>query len=489
MKRIFIFCSILFLSISVSANNIQVSNISYNSGAGTVTFDISWENSWRVNTIPNNWDAAWVFVKRRNCADQFWKQQYISSTGHVAASPLQVRTVPDSVGVFIQRSANGSGNISATTVTLKLGVVPTPVIEWDFKVFAVEMTYVPQGAFYLGSSGANYYEFREGGTGIPGNPYLVTSENAITFANTVGNLWDAGTSTSNYAPTGNSVQANFPKGFRAFYAMKYEVTQGQYTDFLNSLPQDMAQGRQELAGGASRNNCTGAWPNYTCETPNRAMSYMSWADLCGYLDWSGLAPMSEMEFEKLCRGVSVPVANEYAWGTNTATRAFTLTNDGTSQEEATDIIGVGTGILNCNGNSGAPAGPFRVGFAAKNATSRREAGAGYYGNMELSGNVFEYCTSIYGAATSTFKWDAHGDGNLALGTGNSNVTGWFNQAIDVDGALGSAATIKGGGWPNRVGIFNGEDQSLRVSDRLYSGNVYGNAASSYGGRGVRRLFN
>ena len=82
-----------------------------------------------------------------------------------------------------------------------------------------------------------------------------------------------------------------------------------------------------------------------------------------------------------------------------------------------------------------------------------------------------------------------GDGNLAIGTGNSNVTGWFNQTIDVDGALGSAAAIKGGGWPNRVGIANGEDQSLRVSDRLYSGNVYGGAASSYGGRGVRRLFN
>lgn len=489
MKRIFLFCSVLLLSIGASANNIQVSNISYNSGTGTVTFDIGWENSWRVSTIPNNWDAAWVFIKRRNCADQFWKQQYIATSGHVAASPLQVVTVPDSVGVFIQRSANGSGNISATTVTLKLGVVPTPVIEWDFKVFAVEMTYVPQSAFYLGSGGTNYYEFREGNSGAPGTPYLVNSENAITFANTAGNLWDAGTATSNFAPTGNVVNANFPKGFRAFYAMKYEVTQGQYTDFLNSLPQDMAQARQELPAGASRNNVTGTWPTYSCTTPNRAMNYLSWADLCAYLDWSGLAPMSEMEYEKLCRGVSVPVANEFAWGTNTATRGFSLVNDGTPQEEATNAITVGSGLANFNGNATAPSGVFRVGFAAKSATSRTEAGAGYYGNMDLTGNVYEYCTSIYGNATSTFKWDAHGDGNLSLGTGFSNVNGWVNQTIKVEGAAGTAATLKGGGWPNRIGLLNGEDQSLRVSDRLYSNNVYGSNASTYGGRGVRRVFN
>ena len=41
-------------SIGLFANNIQVSNISYDNAAGTVTFNISWENSWRVSTAPYN---------------------------------------------------------------------------------------------------------------------------------------------------------------------------------------------------------------------------------------------------------------------------------------------------------------------------------------------------------------------------------------------------------------------------------------------------
>lgn len=488
MKCLLTVCAILCFGTSVFANNIQVSNVSYNSGNGTVTFNISWENSWRVSTAPNNWDAAWVFVKRRNCADQFWKQQFINAAGHTAASPLEVQAVPDSVGVFIRRSANGNGNIASTSITLKLGDIPAPVNEWDFKVFAVEMVYVPQGAFYLGSGGTNYYEFRTGNSGTPGIPYQVTSENAITFANTAGNLWDNSGATSAFAPTGNVVDANFPKGFRSFYAMKYEVSQGQYVDFLNSVAQDMAINRQILGAGSYRNNVTGTWPSYATTTPGRAMNYLGWGNLCAYLDWSGLAPMSEMEFEKLCRGVSVPVANEFAWGGNTATRASSLVNDGTNQEEATNIIALGTGFANFGGNAGAPQGPFRVGFAAKAGTTRFEAGAGYYGNMDLTGNVYEYCTAIYGAATSTFKWDAHGDGQLTLGSGFSNVTGWVNQTVVTDGAVATGASLKGGGWTDRIGA-NLEDQALRVSNRYYSGNSYGSNNINLGGRGVRRLFN
>jgi hypothetical protein len=37
------------------ANGITVSNLSVNQAAGTVTFDISWQNSWRA---AENWDAA-----------------------------------------------------------------------------------------------------------------------------------------------------------------------------------------------------------------------------------------------------------------------------------------------------------------------------------------------------------------------------------------------------------------------------------------------
>lgn len=488
MKRFYLVCFTALTTYAALANNIQLSDIAYNSGAGTVSFNISWENSWRVSTIPNNWDAAWVFVKRRNCADQFWKHQYLAASGHTAGGSLEVQTVPDSVGVFIRRSANGSGNIASTLVTLKMGNVPAPANEWDFKVYAVEMTFVPQGAFYVGDGGTNYYSFREGGSGAPGTPFRVTSENAITFANTAGNLWDYVNASSIYAPAGNVIPAEFPKGFRAFYAMKYEISQGQYTDYLNSLPQDIAQNKQILIN-TNRNTVTGAWPSYSCSTPDRAMSYINWSDICSYLDWSGLAPMSEMEYEKLARGVSVPIANEFAWGSNTISRALSIINDGTSQEASSDVIAVGTGVAVYGGNSGnGPQGPLRVGFAAKNATSRFEAGAGYYGNMELTGNVYEYCTGVQGTAASTFKWDAHGDGQINAPTGASNVTGWVNQAVNTNTAAGGAASLKGGAWTNRIGIAT-EDQSMRVSDRYYSSNGNGVAGTNTGGRGVRRLFN
>lgn len=472
----------LMMAMAVNANNIQVSGISFNTSNSTLTFTISWENSWRVSTAPNNWDAAWVFIKRRNCADQFWKHQFLSASGHTAASPLQVQTVPDSMGVFLRRSANGSGNIAATTVTLKLGAIPAPLAEWDFKVYAIEMVYVPEGAFYLGSGGNSYYEFCEGGGTTP---FKVTSENALSFANTAGNLYSLG---GIYNPSGNAISAAFPKGYRAFYAMKYEISQGQYTDFLNSLPQDMAQARQSLPAGNFRNTLSGLWPSYTCTTPNRAMNYLNWASVCAYMDWSGLAPMSEMEYEKLCRGVSVPVTNEYAWGTNTISRANTVVNDGTAQEAVSDVITTGSGLCNYGGNSGGLQGPLRSGFAAKPSTGRFESGAGYYGNMELTGNVYEYCVGVFGTAATVFDWSAHGDGQLAFGNGTSNVTGWYNQAATTNIGPGTGATLKGGAWSNRL-LVNGEEQPLRVSDRLYSNNAYGNSDNGTGGRGVRRLFN
>lgn len=479
MKKLFVFILIISFPCLCNGNNIEVTNITYNSAVGTVTFNISWENSWRISTAPNNWDAAWVFIKRRNCADPTWKHQYIATVGHSAANPLEVQSVPDSAGVFVRRSTVGNGTIAPTTITVKLANVPLALNEWDFKVFAVEMVYVPQGAFYLGSgSPNNFTEFRIGG--ITREPYLVTSEDTIGFYNTQGNLWDGGTQ-STFAPAGNRVEADFPKGFRAFYAMKYELSQGQYTDFLNSLPQDIALSQEILRNGAARNTIGGAWPAYTCTAPTVAMNFLGWANLCSYLDWSGLAPMSEMEFEKLCRGTVFPVSNEYAWGTSSIQRASTLVNNFTDSETVVNFIPAGAGLCNYDNGGILSFGPFRVGFAAKNATSRAEAGAGYYGNMELSGNLYEFCTAIFGNASPTFKWTAHGDGLLTPVSGFSNVTGWVNQ--NATSATGAA--YKGGSWNTDVNL----SRFLTVSDRAFCDNQYTTGQINTGGRGVRRLFN
>ncbi len=79
MKNIKKIICLAFLSITLSnafANDIVVSNATLTGqdvSAGVnnpanftfAEFDINWSNSWRVGTGPNNWDAAWVFVKYR----------------------------------------------------------------------------------------------------------------------------------------------------------------------------------------------------------------------------------------------------------------------------------------------------------------------------------------------------------------------------------------------------------------------------------------
>lgn len=479
MKRISIFCITLFFSAAVFANNISITDLAYNSGAGTVTFNVSWENSWRTSTAPNNWDAAWVFIKRKNCNLNYWQHQDVSSTAanHSTISPLEVQTTSDGKGVFIRRSGNGTGNVPSTSVTLKLATVPGAVAEWDMQVFGVEMVYVPQGSFQLGD-GSSTYAFRQGGGPSPTAAYTVASEAAITFANTAGNLYaDA------YTPTGGTVSASYPKGFNALYCMKYEISQGQYADFLNTLAPDQSAARFPNNNGNARHTVTGVWPAFTTSAPNRACNYLNWADVCAYNDWSGLAPMSEMEFEKICRGPNAAAANEKAWGTSLATDGSTVINDGLGNEGVSNIITAGSGLVNATIVNGQPGGPLRCGFAAKNATTRLEAGATFYGVMEMSGNVYEYVMGVAGAGTG-FVGTAHGDGKLQFtpNEGLSDVTGWINQEIITNQAAGAAATYRGGAYDNSAAQLN-------TSDRTYANNGYGGRTAATGGRGVRRSFN
>ena len=479
MKQLFIFCALLFLSTNIFANNINVTNVVYNSGAGTVTFNISWENSWRTSTAPNNWDAAWVFIKRKNCSLNYWQHQDLSSTAanHSTSAPLEVQTTPDGKGVFIRRSGNGTGNIASTAVTLKLATVPGAIAEWDMEVFGVEMVYVPQGAFQLGD-GTSLYSFRQGGGASPTPAYTVASEAAITFANTTGNLW-----ADLYPPTGGTVSAVYPKGFNAVYCMKYEISQGQYVDFLNTLSPDQSAARFANANGSARNTIDGVWPTFTSSAANRACNYLTFGDFCAYNDWSGLAPMSEFEFEKICRGPNAAVANEKAWGTSLVTDGSLLINDGLGNEGVSDVIIAGSGLSNCTVVNGTPTGPMRCGFAAQATTTRLQAGATYFGVMEMSGNVYEYVMGVSGAGTN-FAGTAHGDGNLQFSPnqGLSDVTGWVNQVVVANQAGGAGASYRGGAYDAGVA-------QLSTSDRNYCNNNWGGRTPSTGGRGVRRSFN
>ena len=57
---------LLLCVISLNGNNVRIMNV-VNTNPGEpnpiLTFDVAWDNSWRVSTGPSNYDAVWIFVK------------------------------------------------------------------------------------------------------------------------------------------------------------------------------------------------------------------------------------------------------------------------------------------------------------------------------------------------------------------------------------------------------------------------------------------
>jgi len=492
--------ALLLFAGSVAANNINVSNIrvtGQNTTAGEnnpanytlVQFDLSWENSWRTSSAPNNWDAAWVFVKYRVGSGD-WQHAWLNNTGHSSGTGTSATidaglltpgtafhaTTNPALGVFIYRSADGTGNFSITGAQLRWnyganGVADNATV--DVKVFAIEMVYVPAGNFYVGSGGTETSAFYMYPTTT--NPYQITGEGAITVGTTDGNLYYP--SSTYGGDQSGPIPANFPKGYAAFYCQKYEISQQQYVDFLNTLTSAQASTRYPNAT-TNRHAITVSGGVYSTTNPYVACNFLSWMDGAAYSDWAGLRPMTELEFEKACRGLETPVANEYAWGTATvAGNAYTLENDNATNEGIASNYSTSTGNASYNITDGSINGPLRVGIFAANADNqgRITAGASYYGIMELSGNLWERAVTV-GNATGRDFTGLHGNGALST-NGHANETAWPGLTSgEVTGATGSG--FRGGRWSSNATL-------MRVSDRVIAANTLTNRNSNNGFRAVR----
>lgn len=502
---------------SASANNIQVSNTTLTGNTGTevmVQFDIGWENSWRGNGV-SNWDAAWVFVKFKLPGDGGFSHVLLEPSGHVAptgslvepglvqpGSAYNASTNP-AVGVFIRRDADGTGTFSATGVQLRwnygaLGFAFQDIRE--VRVYAIEMVHINQGAFHLGTGGTETNAFRNGATG---QPYQIFQEGGtINIAS--GQLWADGEIEAGTLPPA------FPKGYAASYMMKYEMSQQQYVDFLNSLTrtQQAARVESDISPGTSAiafpyvmtentivEDRNGIRCNATVDPQSSIVFYCDangngtggepddgqWVacnnlmtkDVLAFLDWSGLRVMTEFEYEKACRGPLPPVANEFPWRTTTIVpaNAYTLSNAFTTTES------VGTGYSTSAGNANYGfSETMRVGIFAANAanTGRTTAGASYYGIMELAGNLWEVTISAGNAAGRAYT-GIHGNGALSL-TGGHDVLNW--PVLSTNNELGA----RGGALATLffdVGM-------LRVSDR-FNGASFSSVSrfESTGCRGIR----
>jgi formylglycine-generating enzyme required for sulfatase activity len=481
-KRFRILSLTLLLFTGIYANNVQIGPVTI-LGTDTLQFTISWENSWRVTNNPNNWDAVWVFVKRSDCASIQWHHANLSSqdADHSASTLLFVDAYADKKGVMIYRSAPGFGNTGNVTIKLKLDA--PPLGNYQYKVFGVEMVYVPEGAFYAGD-GASTQKFKIGNTD---SSFLITGEAPLLVSPVGSNLWTLSNTVGPF-----TLPAAYPKGYNAFYCMKYEISQGQYADFLNTIASDAAQNRyDQTLNNNSRYTISGAWPSITAAAYDRACNHLSIDDLIAFDDWAALSPLTELEFEKACRGnsINVSVAGEFAWGTNavTSTTSITPGTDGQSNETVDDVIAPGSGLANYLGTN--IIGPLRCGFAARTATSRLEAGASYYGLMEMSGNLYELCynvdTTVFGR--SYLFNGTHGDGELSV----SPNPGYANQSwpgelpLDLTTQYFSFAA-KGGSWVSQADQLKVSDRNANIiTSSVPQPNSQGRSPA-FGGRGVSR---
>ena len=514
-----VFLFFLLFSSVVFANGITLSNVSvvgWDTTAHTaqVKFDITWNNAWRDST---NYDAAWVFIKYSTDAGATWNHATLAHQGHKCTSGIEIVLPTEPVtgykGAFIQFSASVS---SPTTLTAN----GTKFV-WDYgkdgltdnqakdstntlvKVFGIEMVYIPTGSFYIGDgngSSESSYAFHEVGHDNTAAQITTSSKNITVDSNSDDDIDTTPVAVS--GATGITGNVSWPTGYNAFYLMKYELSQGQYVDFLNTLRRNWQQTRvvSNISGSnvtnyyvmtntssiqyrntiqcpSSGNGTTNPIVFSTGSRDSRAVGYLSWPDVMAYADWASLRPMTELEYEKAARGPSSAVYGEYAWGSTSITQCTTIsgTENGTEICTTSNANSNYTGTTFSGGDGGQ--GALRVGiFATSSTTTRAASGAGYYGNMDLTGSIWERCVTLGNATGRAFQ-GTHGDGVLAS-PGNADVVDWPGYSSGaVTGATGTG--FHGGAWDNL-------GSAAQVSNRVIAANVqYADRFGSWGGRLAR----
>lgn len=370
----------------------------------------------------------------------------------------------DRIGMFVQLSKNYRGNVN-WQIQLALDASVAKQVSKDYKVhvFALEMVYIPKGNFYIGATeqeAINYSSFYESdANGNPAKPFLISSEDqVINVSPTTGNLfYKAGNSTYRGDSKG-IVPASFPKGHDAFYIMKYETTQGFYSDFLNAITPELAsvltphttEGYYDKKGGIRFEN-----NHYKADTYDRPVNFITWDDGATLADWAGLRPMTEFEFTKAARGTAEPFVHEFPWGTDS-------TKDLKRKVELNDELIFIDDVLEKNLNN----------------ENRQVYGASYYWVMDLAGSLWEKCVTIGDPIGRTYL-GTHGDGIIS-NKGTATNSDW-PKGIAEEGGYG----YRGGGYYNHGMKISDFNPHSPTSYRPYGSWAGGKRSIAYSQRYVR----
>jgi formylglycine-generating enzyme required for sulfatase activity len=476
--------------------NIALTKLEPDAKQMAIAFDVAWDGAWK-NEI--NCDGIWLFAKFRAGQGE-WRHVTLKNETPVVfdyddhAPPgfsSGTTEMADDIGMWVADTCkgvivfrrSGQGDVCLKQVRIVWDYAGDELHEAqlgdiEIQVFGMELVYVPEDGHEVGDPlGTNgpancFYTYPDGGA------YSIVSETAIVVDARAHHLYCDQDNPRSRDDVPFTVPDTFPKGYRAFWCMKYGLSTRQYVDFLNTLSrrQQNARTMSDISGDTidhyhvmtdtateylrqsivcpGKNNGTEIPVRFYTYAPQRACSVMGWGDIAAYAAWSGLRPITELEFEKACRGPEKAVASECAWGTAEAGRVDTFDGpDGSGLERKIPT----TGLVNaCFGGGIAPfkaaagqaeaehpgfEGPVSCGLFANSRhegyPARINDGASYYGIMELSGNLWEPCVTIGHPAGRRFK-GTHGEGRLNP-DGNAEMADWPDQS-------GAGTGVRGGVW-------------------------------------------
>lgn len=286
---------------------------------------------------------------------------------------------------------------------------------------------------------------------------------------------------------------DYPNGYGAFFTMKYEISQEQYVTFLNKLT--AAQQRARTIGAeleallegqyvfgphktkpAARNgiklasigvneapyvfaNDLNPRDEYSQNGDGQtiACNFLNAGDMMAYADWTGLRPLTELEFEKMSRRPYPYPAlrGEYVWNT---TGDFTPASGFFGETEGKFNERLAAGNINAEAKL---KGPVRSGAFAAGGAGQTNAGSSFWGVMDLGGNLAElyYNTNTEGRAFCGLQNANHGDGKISS-TGAGDVSNVFWPVEPKAFGL-------------RGGSFRDSRERTRISDREKHIGVFG----------------